>query len=90
MSNIKIGRIDKGDVFLVCTDDIIVVSIKINLTFTMLEEDRYMTEREHKLLLGFACLCLLLLIFRVRGYIGGPLIKDAEPVQTAAMLNSEN
>ena len=49
-----------------------------------------MTEREHKLLLGFACLCLLLLIFRVRGYIGGPLIKDADPVQTAAMLNSEN
>ena len=52
-----------------------------------------MTEREHKMLLVFACLCLLLLIFRVRGYIGGSPKADpapAEPVVTAAVLNNGN
>ena len=52
-----------------------------------------MSEREHKLLLGFACLCLLLLIFRVRGYFGGPLfgpeVQDEPPV-TAVVLNNGN
>ena len=52
-----------------------------------------MTEREHKMLLIFACLCLLLLIFRVRGYIGGsPAASEpssSEPAVTAVVLNND-
>ena len=53
-----------------------------------------MTEREHKMLLIFACLCLLLLIFRVRGYIGGsPASSEpssSETAVTAVVLNNDN
>ena len=52
-----------------------------------------MSEREHKLLLGFACVCLLFLIFKVRGYIGEPLFEPeppAEPAVTAVVLKSND
>ena len=52
-----------------------------------------MSEREHKLLLGFACVCMLLLIIRVCGYVGEPLFgpkESEEPPVTAVVLNNGN
>ena len=52
-----------------------------------------MSEREHKLLIGFACVCLLFLIFKVRGYIGEPLFEPqapTEPAVTEEVLNDGN
>ena len=51
-----------------------------------------MSEREHKLLIGFACVCLLFLIFKVRGYLGQPLFEPAaptEPAVTEVVLNGD-